>query len=139
MALSGKRLVWSLCRHTNLNRHTTLNTRLTLKFLNEQTPISLQLLLYPEINEQSKELKKALLLNHAHNAETDSEAATLNKQEECHTSVSSSVASHRDKNGLTSCAVGLVTQHTPAEHVKTSLYHFQTATLLGSLLGHICC
>lgn len=83
---------------TNLNRHTALNPRLSLKFLNKQIPLSLQLLLHSEINEQSKELKKALLLNHAHSADRDSKATTLNKQEECYTSVSSSVASHRDKN-----------------------------------------
>lgn len=98
MDLSYKRLVLSFCTHTSLNRHTALNTRLTLKFLNEQSPISLQLLLHPEINEQSKDPEKALLLNRAHTADRDSEATTLNEQQESHTSVSSSGASRRDKN-----------------------------------------
>lgn len=92
--LSGKRLVFSLSAHKSEQAHST-ETRLILKFLNEQILISLRLLLYPEINEQSKEVEKALLLNPAHSAYRDSEASTLNKQEECHTSVSSCVASRR--------------------------------------------
>jgi len=70
---------------------------------------------------------------------SDSKAVTLKKQEVSYTSVSTTVATSRDNNLLTACGAGPVTQHTPAEQVKSPPYNFWLAILLSNLLSYVSC
>lgn len=53
----------SLYAHKSEEMYSTENTSFSLNLFNKQIPNSLQLLVYLEINEQSEDLEKALLLN----------------------------------------------------------------------------